>query len=135
MPYASEFRAAARVFDEEADAIVGVSATLPGLIGPDVLQGGRLTAEVEALVDDAVLDAAADAEALRTLAEECRWRAEQCDLAEAAFADYRAALADWNRAEARWRVDHANAAEAGGVLPPPPSAPSQPRIPYDWVEY
>lgn len=135
MPYASEFRAAAQVFDAEADTIVEVSASLPRLIGPDVLQGGRLTADVEALVDDAVLDATSDAEALRSLADECRWRAEQCDAAEAAYAQYQSAMSAWSVAESQWRVDHAAMAEAGEFLPPPPAAPTRPTIPYDWIEY
>lgn len=137
MPTAEEFRAAADIFSDQADAIEDLPASLRARMGPDVLQGGVLTADVETLLDDAATDTAIDVATLGELAEECRWRAEQCDLAEARYDRYVADLAAHERALAQWRVDNPPSWEDELLQPMtlPPVAPVRPTPPHDWIEF
>ncbi len=138
MPYASEFHQAALAFDDEAIEADGLHAPMSGALGPDVLTGGALTADVSALVNLAGLDNATNAGSLRELAEECRRRAL---LVESAAENYRL----WNRAMTRhdislssWRADYqrwSDDPDAHAYPGSAPTAPPRPVPPHNWIEF
>lgn len=137
MPFAADFRAAAVVLDDEAATTDGLPATLAGAVGPDVLIGGALTADTNALVDTTGLDCTTDAETLRDLAVECRRRAEVCDDAAAALEAWGTAMWRHENAMSTWRADYRNWERDGQAFDHPgtaPSAPTRPTPPFDWVE-
>ena len=136
MPTADDFETAAAALDRLASQTEGLGPPLRAAAGAEVLRGGRLAADLEQFLEDAVRSCSAVAGATSDLAEECRRRAEVCRVAEFEAAAHHTALARHRRAGAEWQLaitEHelgSSTAEPG----PPPRAPRPPATPPPWVE-
>ncbi len=136
MPTAEQFEQAKVRFFVLADDTEELLRPTRRAIGPDVLKGGKLTADVNGFIDatGGILDSIA--ESLRELARECRKRAEECRQAAAARDAFLAASAEYDTA----MVEHgersaAYAADATAGNPgPAPTAPTPPPKPPPYVD-
>ena len=68
MPTEAEFLSAAALFDEAADSLVDIGASVPGLFGPQVVTGGQLTVELEAFIAQTTAGCGLDSDSLIELA-------------------------------------------------------------------
>lgn len=127
MPTADDFDGAARALGDHAARISGLLGPVDAAMGPAVLRGGRLTAAVEAAVDNGHVAVRSAAVQLESLAEEARRRAAVCREALAAALSY-------DGARRRYTGDLADWSEAGAVGRPP-SPPRRPDRPPWWVEF
>lgn len=137
MPTTEEFDSAAHSFGQASTAAPGLPSPLANAIGPDVVAGGMLTTELNALIGHTEGSCAADASRLSELADLCTYRAEVCRQYGTDLARYNMAQRDYQWANSHWETARNNFYEdpetysSPGQRPNPPTRPSKPA---HWVE-
>lgn len=137
MPTESTFRDAALALDQIALGADELLLPTRAALGPDVLQGGAFTADVQRLVERTAATAQQVAAACRDAATECRRRADAChaywqEVARWETADerYGRLLRAW---EGRQRA-HLDDQIANPPAGPRPTSPGpRPQPPYGWI--
>jgi len=136
MPTEGEFEQARVRFNNAAEEATRIIVPVRAANGPDVLTGGRLTADIDAFIDTTGNELNSVAEELRTLAEECARRAEECRIAKANLLRYINDYAAFQQAEQDFQ-SRALALAVDPTLPdpgPPPVKPEPPPTPPSFVD-
>lgn len=123
MATAEEFRAVARLIDDEASSLGEKATTLASAASDMPIRGGLLEATVRAALGGSQATVESLAERARSIAEKCRERAAMCD-------EFTAEVARW-RAAVSAHASAARNAEPGVNVGPAPTRPV-PSAP--WIE-
>ncbi len=143
MPTETEFEQARARFEAAAEETDQVLVPVRRANGPEVLTGGRLTADIDDFIDTTGAELDGVATELRQLATVCATRAEECRQAEAALTAYLNDLEEYRRAEAEHRQEElaGTGQQPGGGASSPvdrgpaPTPPQKPPTPPDYVEF
>jgi hypothetical protein len=136
MPTADEFRDAAQTLRAARTQTSTLLYPITNTYGPDVITGGVLTAALERALDMADDDVNHVMSECARLADECEWRAIQCDQFAAAMKQWRHLSAVYDASVARYHlaVERHNAHPDINPAPTyPTNPPSIPRKRYDWI--
>jgi len=125
VPTASEFMAAARRYEEAAQALRRAGRRPEASFGSRVMWGGRFSADVGDFVAELRSRSGVDAAGFESLAAECRRRAGVVEQASSAWDSYDAEFASYER-----QVEAYN----NGDSDVEPTAPSQPASSPVWAE-
>ena len=138
MPHATDYDAAADLFDTTAAEVEQVTQHLSHWPTHDAVQGGRLGLHIESVMSHTLRRCHHISAQWRDLAATCRWRAEVCRTAEATWNSYLAAqrrysadLSSWNVANHRHNTEPDVWAEPGR----PPRPPARPSPAPRWAEW
>lgn len=138
MPTEAEFEQARARFENAAEDVEQLIVPVRRANGPDVLTGGRLTADIDAFIDTTGDEFAAMAGELRELATESARRAEEARQALAALQAYAEDYQAYRQADAEYRQQARTSAAADGTvavdLGPRPTPPTRPPDPPSYID-
>lgn len=137
MPTEREFLDAAQLFDNAGGEVSDVPSLVAGAFGPDVVTGGQLTLEIDALITQTTGACGADNGSLDELARICRERAEVVAQYAANMATYATRLRNHDYAYNRWLGDVRDWEDDPEINRHPghrPRPPYRPTKPSSWVE-